>query len=254
METALLAGPQSLARGYRLLLARRLRWYALLPFGLSALLLIGGFWLVDDWLQQWLHSWFGWLSRFTWLDWIGDALHGVALMLWFFIASFVFIGVAGILASPVNSLLSDRTRAELGQPLTDNFRWSQLPGLIGRSLSRELHKLLYMLPQLSLLVLLSCVSFWIPLLNLLTSALWFLVGAWLLALQYLDYPADSEGLSLQQTLAVLRRKRLTVLLFGLSCYLLLLIPGLNLLLLPAAICGATHLWLQLTAGSEPRQP
>lgn len=248
MKRSWMQGVLALAAGYRLLISRPLRAYAIIPALLSISLLISGFFWLSHWLNQQLQSWSGW---FGWLpDWLTSWLNGLLWLsgfaLFLVLANFLFLSLSSLIASPFNSLLSDKTRRVLGEPLSDDpFRWSQLGRLLLHSLQRELAKLFYMLPHISLLLLLSLLSFWLPLLNLLTSGLWLLLGSWLLAVQYLDYPADSQGLSLSQTLEVLRRKRLTVLSFGFACYLLVWVPGLNLLLVPAAICGATRLWLQL---------
>lgn len=245
MKIGMLHGPMALLAGFKLIFHRGIRLYAILPFVLCLITLLVGFISLWRWLDQQIYSWISWLPEWM-LSWFGNLIWGSLMLFWLLLSSFFFASLAGLLASPFNGLLSDATRQHLGQQLPDNFKWSELLPLIGKSLTREWHKIVYMAPRIALLLILSGLSWFIPPLGLIVSVLWLLLGGWFLALQYLDYPADNEGLDLSQTLAIMRHRRLAVLAFGLSCYLLVLIPGLNLLLLPAAVCGATSLWLRLT--------
>ncbi|WP_408980945.1 EI24 domain-containing protein [Pseudomonas sp. B21-035] len=62
--------------------------------------------------------------------------------------------------------------------------------------------------------------------------------------QYIDYPADNHKMSWQDMLAWLREKRWQSLGFGGSVYLVLLVPFLNILMMPAAVAGATLFWVR----------
>ncbi len=47
----------------------------------------------------------------------------------------------------------------------------------------------------------------IPGLNLLAAPLWLLFGVWMMAVQYIDYPADNHKMGWDGMLAWLRAKR-----------------------------------------------
>lgn len=65
-----------------------------------------------------------------------------------------------------------------------------------------------------------------------------------LRLRYIDYPADNNKMSWQDMLAWLREKRWQSLSFGGITYAALLVPGLNILMMPAAVAGATLFWVR----------
>ena len=69
-------------------------------------------------------------------------------------------------------------------------------------------------------------------------------GVWMMAIQYIDYPADNHKLGWNEMLAWLRQKRWQSLSFGGVVYLVLLVPVVNLLMMPAAVAGATLFWVR----------
>jgi len=71
-----------------------------------------------------------------------------------------------------------------------------------------------------------------------------LFGIWMMAVQYIDYPADNNKLGFDEMLAWLRAKRWQSLGFGGIVYVALLVPLLNLLIMPAAVAGATLFWVR----------
>ena len=84
----------------------------------------------------------------------------------------------------------------------------------------------------------------IPGINLIATPLWVLFGVWMMAVQYIDYPADNHKLGWNEMLAWLRSKRWQSLGFGGMTYLVLLVPVVNLLAMPAAVAGATLFWVR----------
>jgi len=66
----------------------------------------------------------------------------------------------------------------------------------------------------------------------------------MLAIQYVDYPADNNKLSWPDMLAWLREKRWQSLGFGGTVYLALLVPFANILVMPVAVAGATLFWVR----------
>ena len=101
----------------------------------------------------------------------------------------------------------------------------------------ELRRLGYSLLCLIGVFLLSLV----PVVQLIAAPLGVLVGAWLLAFEFVAHPLGPYRLNLAQQLSFLREHRWTALGFGLATMGALLIPVLNLAVVPAAVVGMTLL-------------
>jgi CysZ protein len=94
---------------------------------------------------------------------------------------------------------------------------------------------------------------WIPPFTALAPLLWFLLGAWMMAVQYVDYPVDNHQRNFQAVKSVLRGRRLSSLGFGGVVALVSGVPILNFFVVPAAVCGATLFWCEELAESERAQ-
>ena len=70
-----------------------------------------------------------------------------------------------------------------------------------------------------------------------------LFGVWTMAIQYLDYPMDSNGVEFPAMRERLGLRRMTTMGFGSSVLLATLVPILNWFVMPAAVAGATALWV-----------
>lgn len=77
------------------------------------------------------------------------------------------------------------------------------------------------------------------------APLGILIAVFLGGLDFLDVPLSARGMPLGKKLGVVGRNKSLVLGFGAASYLMLLIPGVNLLLLPVGVIGATLLTDQL---------
>src|SRR5690606_40379990 len=163
----------------------------------------------------------------------------VALVL--LIVFFTFTLLANLIAAPFNGFLAEKVEVVVrGEDPFPTFRWGELAAMVPRTLGRELRKLAYFLPRALALLILSL----IPGVNVLAAPLWILFGIWMMAVQYIDYPADNNKLGWNEMLAWLREKRWQSLGFGGIVYLALLIPFVNILVMPAAVAGATLFWVR----------
>jgi CysZ protein len=244
MPTQTLSGPGYLAAGLRLILRPGLRLFVLLPLTVNLLLFVAlvslaiqqfGFWV--DALMPTLPEWLAFLEYLLWPLF-------VALVL--LIIFFSFTLLANLIAAPFNGFLAEKVEAVVrGEDSSPPFSWAELLAMIPRTLGRELRKLAYFLPRALGLLVLSL----IPGLNLIAAPLWLLFGIWMMAVQYIDYPADNHRMSWDGMLAWLREKRWQSLGFGATTYAALLVPGLNILLMPAAVAGATVFWVR-EAGAD----
>ena len=239
MPTPVLSGPGYLGAGLRLILSPGLRRFVLLPLTVNLLLFIGLTVLAVREFEHWvaalmpsLPHWLGFLEYLLWPLF-------VALVL--LILFFGFSLLANLIAAPFNGFLAEKVETVLrGREVAPPFHWGELLAMIPRTLGRELRKLGYFLPRTLGLLLLSL----IPGVNLVAAPLWLLFGMWMMAVQYIDYPADNHQMSWPDMLAWLRAKRWQGLGFGAATYAALLLPGLNILLMPAAVAGATVFWVR----------
>lgn len=231
-QHALLSGPACLIQGYRLLARPRLRRFLLLPllgnlllFGLATLLT---WWLIDLAVASWVPI--GW----DWLSWVLLPLAFAALVLVFLLG---FTLLANLLLGPFLGSLAAAVREEMGWPPT-------AAPVLGwwASTRMELRRLLYVLLCLTGVFLLG----WVPVLQLLAPPLGVAVSAWLLAVEFTAHPLGLRAAALGDQLRILRGHRVSALGFGLAALGLLLVPMLNLLLVPAAVVGAT-LWVERRA-------
>jgi CysZ protein len=103
----------------------------------------------------------------------------------------------------------------------------------------EGRKLVYYLVRATPLLILA----WIPVVNLAVPVLWLALNAWMLALEYADYPMGNHGVAFAEQRARLAKKPLVALGFGAAALALTLIPVLNFIAVPTAVAGATALWV-----------
>ncbi len=203
--------------------------------GLAAIAAIG----FDALLAAWLPGELDWLA---WLLW---PLFGLALLLAFGISA---VALAAIIASPFSGPLAYRTAHGLGHKPGQPPR--SLPGEIAHATITALRKTGYYL-LLLLPVLLVAIT---PGLNLLSALAWFIFGSWVLAVEFMEAPLANDGQDFREVRRTLRAHRLQTLAFGAGTTLLAMIPVVNLLLVPAAVIGATHVSVRFRSGRIPASP
>lgn len=65
----------------------------------------------------------------------------------------------------------------------------------------------------------------------------------MMAVQYCDYPFDNHKVSFPRMRDTLRADKVDNLQFGALVSLFTMIPFVNLVIMPVAICGATAMWV-----------
>jgi CysZ protein len=234
-----LSGPQYLREGLRLVLSPGLRLFVLLPLSLNLVLFCGMVYFAGHQFGQWVDHLMPTLPH--WLSFLSYVLWPLFVVLVALMVFFTFTMLANIIAAPFNGFLSEKVEVVVrGSDDFPPFSWGELVAIVPRTLSREGRKLGYFLPRALALFVLSL----IPVVNVIAAPLWLLFGVWMMAIQYIDYPADNHKMSWQDMLAWLRAKRWQSLGFGGIVYLVLLIPVVNLLMMPAAVAGATLFWVR----------
>ncbi|MCS5711514.1 sulfate transporter CysZ [Candidatus Berkiella aquae] len=183
----------------------------------------------------------------SWLQWIGGIL---SFIKGFIITSLLvlFLGISAVLATicanvaaaPFNGLLSESYAKVLGETLPSR----PLLQTVGASLLREGQKFLYYLPRGLLVGAISVILYFIPPFNLLTPILLYWFAAWMMAIQYIDYPADNEHVKFALLIKAFKTNKALCLGFGLAVCAISSIPFINFFVLPAAVLGATKLWVE----------
>ncbi|AKJ94772.1 hypothetical protein TVD_05030 [Thioalkalivibrio versutus] len=181
-------------------------------------------------LAAWLPG--GW----DWLAWLLWPLFALALLVAFGVSA---VALAAIIASPFSGPLAYRTARGLGHEPRQPAR--SFLGEMGHATVTALRKAGYY-GLLFIPVLLITV---IPGLNLLAPIAWFTFGSWVLAVEFLEAPLANDGLAFAEVRKTVRAHRLETLSFGAGTTLLAMVPLVNLLLVPAAVIGATHLRVRL---------
>lgn len=77
-----------------------------------------------------------------------------------------------------------------------------------------------------------------------------LFAGWFLALELTGFAFDARGLRLRDRRRILGARRARTIGFGVACYLLFLVPFAAVVVMPAAVAGATH----LARSALPAQP
>lgn len=138
--------------------------------------------MISEWIGQ-LPSFLSWLSYVLW------PLLALTILATF---SYFFSTLANFIASPFNGLLAEKVEQHLsGERIGEEGVWALVKD-VPRILSREWRKLLYVLPKalgLFLLLLIPALG------QTLGPIAWFLFTAWMLAIQYCDYPFDNHKIS-----------------------------------------------------------
>ena len=187
---------------------------------------------ISEWINRFLPAWLGIVSWF---------IKAFAWLIFIFFAGYTFTTLTLLVASPFNSLLAEKTEKIItGGEIS--YRESRIEILtsLPRSLFREFSKMLYYIT----LVLLAIFFSLIPILNSAAPIIWFLISAWMMSIQFLDYPMDNHNHSMPVVRKFAASKISLSLGFGSVVTMLSSIPIVNLLVIPSAVIGATILWCE----------
>ena len=224
-------------RGASLLTHKQLRVFVLLPLLVNILLFGLGISLIFSYAGGWVEGTLAvlpdWLSGLAWLLW---------LLLTLMVAMGVFWGfnlVANLIAAPFNGILAERTQMLLTGAPVGGGGWDDMLRMIPGAIAREVQKLLYYLPRVLGLFFLGL----IPGMQVVVPWLWLLFGAWMMAIQYVDYPMDNNRISFRNMKKLLAKRKLLHIGFGGGISVMLMVPFVNFFVMPIAVVGATALWV-----------
>lgn len=253
MIKAFLEGVEMLAEGARLIRLPAIRPFVWGPLFLGMVIFAAVSWLSVSWLAGWITGLDLAPDLAPSLDWLEPVLAVLgSVFKWLLIACAVllvlfFSGSAStllsqVVAAPFLGLLAERVEDHLHPGSRPSI---PLRAMIVRSFRREIHKFIYWGIRALGLGLLTLILWFVPLLNVFATVLWYLFGAWMMAAQYVDIVADNQGHPFTEVLATLRRHRAATLGFGGAVMVLASIPVANLFIVPAAVAGGVIFWLRV---------
>lgn len=233
------SGMSYFLNGFSLIQTKGIKRFVLVPLAINLILFVTAFYFLFAeigasiaWLMNLIPDWMGWIKE------------GLVFILWplavisvLLVFALIFGTLANWIAAPFNGLLAEKVERHLtGQDLGDEGLMSIIKD-IPRTLGRELSKLGYYLPR--------AIGFFILFLfvPLFGQVIWFLFSAWMMAIQYCDYPFDNHKVGFANMKKALAEQRSRSMTFGMMVSVTSMIPILNFLVMPVAICGATEMWV-----------
>lgn len=236
----MISGAGYFMRGIYLIKNARLRRFVIIPLTINILMFAFGIFigasyystLIEKLLPDDIAWWSGIIAAAVWL---------IFTLVIMFISFFTFNLTANFIAAPFNSILSENVARHISgisapeQKGIKNITSATLASIIG-----ELKKLFYFISISSILL----PGLLIPGINVIIPLLWGLFTSWLLAIEYMAYPMENNGLYFSDVKTLLKRNRSIGLGFGLTVMIAGLVPVINLIVMPAAVTGATILWTE----------
>lgn len=226
--------------GFKLIRTKGLKRFVFVPLAVNLILFsVALYFLIGEidesikWVIDLVPDWLGWIK-----DGITYLLWPLALISVLLVFALVFGTLANWIAAPFNGLLAEKVEKHLtGQDLGPSGLLDAFKD-IPRTLTRELAKLFYYLPRaIGFLIL----FFILPVIG---QIMWFLFSAWMMAVQYCDYPFDNHKIPFKTMRKVLNSSRSNSFSFGIMVSIFSMIPIVNFLVMPVAICGATKMWVE----------
>ncbi len=224
--------------GFKMALHPQIRKFVLLPLLANCLVIGGVLWYLFSNLQQWIDGWLSHLPQ--WLDWLSFLLLPLFIVTILGVFSYFFSTLANFIAAPFNGLLAEKVEQVLTNQKTETTFTEAIKDL-PRIMKREWRKLCYTLPKVFGLFLLM----FIPVIGqTVVPLLWLLFTAWMLAIQYCDYPFDNNKVDFDTMRMQLKQRQFNSYSFGILVSIFTTIPLLNLFIMPVAVCSATIMWVE----------
>lgn len=229
------SGANYLLHGFRLIQQKGLRRFVIMPLLTNLVLFAGAFYYLFSQIGIWLNEFEAWLP--SWLTWLTFILWPLAVITILILFSLLFTGIATFIAAPFNGLLAEKVEQKLSNKEVDDSTLMDMLKDTPRIFKREWHKLAYYLPRAAALLL-------ILLVPVVGPVLWFIFGAWMMSLQYVDLAFDNNKISFKQMHQQLWQDKTRNLSFGTATLICSSIPILNLVIMPIAVCGATAMYVE----------
>ena len=230
-----LSGAGYFFKGFELIKQKGIRRFVFIPLTINIVLFSIAFYFMYLQLEHYIPNLMAWLP--SWLEWLSVIIWPLAVITVLIMFSFLFSTAANWLAAPFNGLLSEKIEAMLSGQVAPKGNSLDIIKDIPRTLAREWQKLSYYIPR--------AIGFFIIMwvLPIIGQIVWFLFIAWMMAVQYKDYPFDNHKVPFNTMKQALKQKQKLSYSFGITVALFSMIPIVNLIVMPVAICGASAIWV-----------
>jgi CysZ protein len=232
------SGAHYLLEGLRLVRQPGLRRYVIIPLLISTLVFAGAILGMSHWLESLINWLLGFLPAM--LDWLRYLLWPLFTLAGVLVIFYSFSILTNLLAAPFNGMLAEAVEQYLTGQTIDTGGWKALVKDLLPSITSELRKLLYFIVRAIPLGLL----FLFPITTLVAPFIWALFSAWMLTIEYLDYPMANHLLHFSEQKRLLRQRKLLSYGFGGSSLLMTMIPVVNFFAMPVSVAGATAMWVE----------
>lgn len=224
-----------LLRGLQLIQTKGIKRFVVIPIMVNLIFFAAAIYWLTVTTQQYTSALMDWLpSYFQWLEYLIYPLLVIFIIGLFY---FLFTAITNLIAAPFNGLLAEKVERYESGDVTNDGGVMDVVKDIPRTLGRELQKLAYYLPRAIGFFLLSLI---IPVIG---QVIWLFWLAWMMSIQYMDYPFDNHKINFARMRFELRAQKGKSLGFGFGVMLLTMIPLVNLVVMPLAIAGGTALWV-----------
>jgi len=221
--------------GLSLVLKPGIRQYAVWPMVINAVLFvlltalaITSVGDLIDWMLSYLP---GWLDFLRYILWPLLALTAMVTLV------LVFSLLANLVAAPFNAALAAAVELHLGGVQSQSgLKVKGSVALVMNEVRKILYFLLWAIPLLILFV--------IPVVNIAAPFIWLLFGAWMMCVEYFDYPMGNHDFVFAEQKKRMKQQRMLSLAFGGSIAFAMMVPLLNFIVMPVAVAGATKLWVE----------
>lgn len=232
------AGFFYLIKGFKRLIDKRLWHFIAAPLLLNICIFIGLYQLAihfylefQHWINHLLPHWLHWLDLFAW---------AVFFLAYLVVLIYGFTFITNLLGAPFYSFLSEKVEILQGQHHLPALSFGQMIfKLLPYALKQNLRLLFYYLPR-AIGCLILCL---VPFVSLFATIIWFLFNSWSLNLTYLSYPLENHQFSWSEKKQFVAKRKGLSLGFGVAVTIATMIPLVNLLTMPAAVIGATLIWM-----------
>lgn len=140
-----------------------------------------------------------------WLQWLRYLVWPIALLTILLVFGYCFSTLSNWIAAPFNGLLAEQLEAHLTGVEPPDTGIARIVKDIPRIMKREWQKFVWYLPKAIVLLLL----YFIPGVGqTVAPILWFIFSAWMLAIQYCDYPFDNQNVIFREMHQSLREYKM----------------------------------------------
>ena len=233
MTQSPLSGPHYFILGLTMLTRPGIRRWVILPVCINILIfaLLGGI----GW--HYFAAFNHWFIAHTpdWLHWLTPLFSGVYLLIFLIISAYFFTWLANLIAAPFYAWLSEVIQRKHSNKPLPNKTWREILASMPGAVMRQVRIIGYYLLRAIIVLLITL----IPGVNLFAGILWFLFGAWMLTMQNIDYVCDNNDIDFYAMRQWMKNHWQHSMSFGAVVLFGMMIPVVNIIVLPAAVIGAT---------------